>query len=78
MQPVHPRQACTLAANEHCKKARGGLDEEPLADINTHIHKLSSVLESLVVDLLNQRAQKLEAPQALVSKFDFCITVDVW
>ena len=38
------------------QKARGGLHEEPLADINTHIHKLSSVLESLVVDLLNQRA----------------------
>ena len=30
--------------------------EEPLADINVHMHKLSSVLESLVIDLRNQGA----------------------
>jgi len=56
MQPVHPRQAWTLAANEHGKKAHGGLDEEPLTGSNTHTQKLSFDRESLVIDLLNQRA----------------------
>ena len=64
-------------------KVRAGLDEEPLADINTHIHKLSSVLESLVIDLLNQRAHTHAKARGTTStginkRFDICITVDVW
>ncbi len=83
MQPVHPRQARTLAANEHSKHARAGLDETPLAGVNMHMHKVSFVLESLVFDLLNQRAhmhaKARGTPSAGVDKrFHVCVTVDVW
>lgn len=57
--------------------------EEPLADINVHMHKLSSVLESLVIDLRNQgahmHAKARGTPSAGVDKrFHVCVTVDVW
>ncbi len=64
-------------------KARAGPDEKALADINTHIHKLSCVLESLIIDLLNQRAHMRATARGTTStgvhkRFNFCITVDVW